>query len=173
MLESENFESLDRTAATDGMSPDGIIVLEPDSVVLERYKVIGLLGKGGMGSVYHVQHLHLKSEFALKVLNKQADSNVWRRFDNEAKAASRLDHPNLIKVHDSGLLPDGQPFFIMDLVKGETLADLIKRNGRLPLQETLKIFIQVGFALAYAHDNGVVHRDLKPSNIMIAKTQAG
>jgi serine/threonine protein kinase len=173
MLESENFESLDRTAATDGMSPDGVIALEPDSVVLERYKVIGLLGKGGMGSVYHVQHLHLKSDFALKVLNKQADSNVWRRFDNEAKAASRLDHPNLIKVHDSGLLPDGQPFFIMDLVKGETLADLIKRNGRLPLQETLKIFIQVGFALAYAHDNGVVHRDLKPSNIMIAKTQAG
>ena len=173
MLESENSESLDRTFTTDKIAPDGIILLAPGSKILERYKVIELLGKGGMGSVYHVQHIHLKSEFALKVLNKQADSNVWRRFDNEAKAASRLDHPNLIKVQDSGLLPDGQPFFIMDLVKGETLADLIKRNGRIPLQETLKIFIQVGFALAYAHDNGVIHRDLKPSNIMIAKTQEG
>lgn len=173
MLESENSESLDRTSTTDNFAPDGIIALAPGSKILERYKVIALLGKGGMGSVYHVEHVHLKSEFALKVLNKLADSNVWRRFDNEAKAASRLDHPNLIKVQDSGLLPDGQPFFIMDLVKGETLADLIKRNGRIPLRETLKIFIQVGFALAYAHDNGVIHRDLKPSNIMIAKTQEG
>lgn len=173
MLESEKSESLDRTAATGHLAHYEIIALVPGSLVLDRYKVIELLGKGGMGSVYHVQHVHLKSEFALKVLNKQADSNVWRRFDNEAKAASRLDHPNLIKVQDSGLLPDGQPFFIMDLVKGETLADLIKRSGRLPLKETLKIFIQVGFALAYAHDSGVVHRDLKPSNIMIAKNQEG
>ncbi|MCC7532192.1 MAG: protein kinase [Candidatus Melainabacteria bacterium] len=152
---------------------DGGIFLSPDSIILDRYKVLGLLGKGGMGSVYHLKHLHLQSEFALKVLNKQADDTSWRRFENEAKAASRLDHPNLIKVHDSGLLPDGQPFFIMELVTGETLADIIKKNGNIPLLKTLKIFIQVGFALAYAHENGVIHRDLKPSNIMIAKGKDG
>ncbi len=152
---------------------DGGILLSQDSIILDRYKVLGLLGKGGMGSVFHVKHLHLQSEFALKVLNRQADDTSWRRFENEAKAASRLDHPNLIKVHDSGLLPDGQPFFIMEMVKGETLADLIKKNGRIPLLKTLKIFIQVGFALAYAHESGVVHRDLKPSNIMIAKGTDG
>jgi len=171
MTDNQHSESLDTTAAAEPIPVGGSIEMTPGSIVLDRFEVIGLLGKGGMGSVYHVKHLHLKSEFALKVLNKQADSSVWRRFDNEAKAASRLDHPNLIRVQDSGLLPDGQPFFIMDLVKGETLSDMIKRSGRIPLKETLKIFIQVGFALAYAHDNGIVHRDLKPSNIMIAKTQ--
>lgn len=152
---------------------DGGIFLSPGSIILDRYKVLGLLGKGGMGSVFQVKHLHLQSEFALKVLNKQADDTSWRRFENEAKAASRLDHPNLIKVHDSGLLPDGQPFFIMELVKGDTLADIIKKNGNIPLLKTLKIFIQVGFALAYAHESGVIHRDLKPSNIMIAKGKDG
>src|SRR5690349_16373047 len=91
--------------------------LQPDSVILDRYKVIGILGTGGMGSVFHVKHLHLQSEFALKVLNKQADKTLWRRFENEARAASRLDHPNLIKVYDSGLLPDGQPFFVMEYIK--------------------------------------------------------
>ncbi len=143
--------------------------LKPDSILLERYQVIGLLGAGGMGSVFHVKHLHLQSDFALKVLNKQADKTLWRRFENEARAASRLDHPNLIKVYDTGLLPDGQPFFVMEYVKGHTLSDLISKHGRLPLRKTLKIFVQVGFALAYAHEQGVIHRDLKPSNIMLSR----
>ncbi|MBA3993102.1 MAG: hypothetical protein C0469_06195, partial [Cyanobacteria bacterium DS2.3.42] len=171
MTESGNPEQ--ETTKSEFVASDGSFFLNTDSVILERYKVLGMLGKGGMGSVFHVKHLHLQSEFALKVLNRQADATSWRRFENEAKAASRLDHPNLIKVHDSGLLPDGQPFFIMEMVNGETLADMIKKNGRLPLLNTLKIFIQVGFALAYAHENGVIHRDLKPSNIMIAKGHDG
>lgn len=172
MQESGSPENLDVTR--DGkLSSDGHIVLAPDSILLDRYKVLGLLGKGGMGSVFHVRHIHLKSEFALKVLNRQADDTSWRRFENEAKAANRLDHPNLIKVHDSGLLPDGEPFFIMEMVKGETLSEIINKQGRLPLASVLKIFIQVGFALSYAHECGVIHRDLKPSNIMIVKEQEG
>ena len=143
--------------------------LQPESILLERYQVIGLLGAGGMGSVFHVKHLHLQSDFALKVLNRQADKTLWRRFENEARAASRLDHPNLIKVYDTGLLPDGQPFFVMEYIKGQTLSDLIAKHGRLPLRKTLKIFVQVGFALAYAHEQGVIHRDLKPSNIMLTR----
>ena len=149
--------------------PDNSTILSPGSIILGRYEVLELLGKGGMGSVFHVKHLHLQSEFALKVLNQLADGTAWKRFENEAKAASRLDHPNLIKVHDSGLLPDGQPFFIMEMVNGETLSDMVKKSGHIPLLKTLKIFIQVGFALAYAHENGVIHRDLKPSNIMIVQ----
>lgn len=172
MPESGNPEHQEPTRDALSASSGGII-LSPDSIILERYKVLGLLGKGGMGSVFHVKHLHLQSEFALKVLNKLADDTAWRRFENEAKAASRLDHPNLVKVHDSGLLPDGQPFFIMEMVNGETLADIIKKNGRIPVLKTLKIFIQVGFALAYAHESGVIHRDLKPSNIIIAKGKDG
>lgn len=135
--------------------------------------MLNLLGKGGMGSVFHIRHIESGAEYALKVLAKQSDETSWRRFDNEAKTASRLSHPNLIKVHETGLLPDGQPFFIMEIVKGETLADLIKKTGRLPLERVIKIFIHVGFALSYAHENGVIHRDLKPSNIMISRDDNG
>lgn len=169
---SDAEETRKQTARHEVTTGEGVF-LRPGTVLLNRYEVLDLLGKGGMGSVFHVKHLNLQSELALKVLNRQADSTTWKRFENEAKTASRLDHPNLIKVHDSGLLPDGQPFFIMEIVKGETLAELIKKQGRLPLDKTLKIFIQVGFALAYAHQNGVVHRDLKPSNIMLSKSSDG
>lgn len=161
------------TSGTELVAADGSAYFAKDSIVLERYQVLGLLGKGGMGSVFHIRHIESGAEFALKVLSKQSDETSWRRFDNEAKTASRMDHPNLIKVYESGLLPDGQPFFIMEMVKGETLADLIKKSGRLPLPNVIKIFIQVGFALSYAHESGVIHRDLKPSNIMITKDESG
>ncbi len=147
--------------------------LESGSIILERYRVVSLLGRGGMGSVYHVQHVHLLSDYALKVLDAQSNESTWRRFENEARAANRLDHPNLIKVHDSGLLPDGQPFFVMDMVHGITLADQLKKKGRLPVPQALNVIIQVGFALAYAHENGVIHRDLKPSNIMLVESSQG
>ncbi|MBA3858837.1 MAG: hypothetical protein C0507_18185 [Cyanobacteria bacterium PR.3.49] len=158
-----------QTSKIDALPNSAHVSFEPGTVLLDRYEVIDLLGQGGMGSVFHIKHLHLKSDFALKVLNKQADKTLWRRFEIEARTASRLDHPNLIKVYDSGILPDGQPFIVMELVKGHTLAELIAKHGRIPVRKTLKIFIQVGFALAYAHQNGVIHRDLKPSNIMLTK----
>lgn len=173
MADLDKSESQEVTSGTHIVAADGSIYLAKDSIILGRFQVLGLLGKGGMGSVFHIRHIQSDAEFALKVLAKQSDDTSWRRFDNEAKAASRLDHPNLIKVHESGLLPDGQAFFIMEMVKGETLSDLIKKNGRLPLQKVIKIFIQVGFALSYAHENGVIHRDLKPSNIMISKGDGG
>jgi len=173
MSDTKASESQELTSGTHLVAADGSIHLAKDSIILERYQVLGLLGQGGMGSVFHIRNLESSQEFALKVLARQSDVTTWRRFDNEAKAAGRLSHPNLIKVHESGLLPDGQAFFIMELVKGETLADLIKKSGRLPLQSVIKIFIQVGFALSYAHENGVIHRDLKPSNIMIAKEEGG
>lgn len=151
-----------------------IAVLETDSVILDRFRVVGLLGRGGMGSVYRVQHLHLGTQYALKCLNRrQADAGAWRRFENEARAAHRLDHPNLIKVHDSGLLPDGQPYFVMDLIDGITLSEEIKKRGRIELRRAVKIFIQVAFALSYAHECGVIHRDVKSSNVMILGTSDG
>ncbi len=161
-------------ASTAPVAPDGHLDLSPGTILLDRYKVIGLLGRGGMGSVYCVEHLHLEKQYALKFLHKhQANDASWRRFETEARAANKLDHPNLVKVHDSGLLADGQPYFIMDLVEGESLSDALKKNGRLPIEQALKIFIQVGFALSYAHSNGVIHRDIKPSNIMISSADVG
>jgi len=146
------------------------IQFEPGLVIMDKFKVIELLGSGGMGSVFKVQHMHLKTFYALKCLNhKQSNDAIWRRFENEARAANRLDHPNLIRVHDSGLLSDGQPYVVMDFVDGTTLAHELSLRGTLSLSQALKIFIQVGFALAYAHTNGVIHRDIKPSNIMMVK----
>ncbi len=145
----------------------------PGTTLLEKFKIIELLGQGGMGSVYRVEHLLMNRQFALKCLNKfQAADAGWRRFQNEAKAAHLLDHPNLLKVYDFGLLPGGQPYFLMELVEGVTLADEIKRLGRLPVERAVKIFIQVAFAIGYAHEHRVVHRDLKPSNIMLVNKKS-
>jgi len=146
------------------------VCFEPGIIILEKFKIIDLLGEGGMGSVYRVEHLLMERQFALKCLNKfKSADGAWRRFQNEAKAAHLLDHANLLKVYEVGLLPGGQPFFLMELVEGETLADEIKRLGQLPVERAIKIFIQVAFALSYAHESHVIHRDIKPSNIMVSR----
>lgn len=170
-FDQQNGEIRDFTPSS---SANQTVHLNPDSILFDKFRVIKLLGRGGMGSVYRVQHLHLRTEYALKCLNKQQHNDAtWRRFENEARASNKLDHPNLIKVHDSGLLPDGQPYFVMDLVDGVTLADEIKKTGRLPVHVVLKLFIQVGFALSYAHERGVIHRDIKPTNIMLVNNKDG
>lgn len=146
------------------------LALHPGETILGKFKIVDLLGQGGVGSVYLVDHVFLARQFALKCLNKQQPNDVsWRRFLNEAKAASKLDHPNLIKVHEFDLLPDGRPFILMDLVVGQTLADLTKHTGSMPVDRAVKIMIQVAFAVQYAHDQGIIHRDLKPTNIMVTR----
>ncbi len=115
--------------------------LKTGTTVVERYRVIELLGKGGMGSVYKVEEIATGTKFALKFLDKQqTNEGSWKRFENEIKAANKLDHPNLIKLHESGLLSDGQPYFIMDLVEGESLSQILRKRGRLPLETVLKNF---------------------------------
>lgn len=150
-----------------------MLKLESGEIILDRYRILDLLGIGGMGSVYKVENTTSGNFYALKFLNKQQENDAaFKRFELEAKAANKLDHPNLVKVHETGLLPDGQPFYVMDLVEGKTLAELLV-DGTLPLETAVKIFIQVGFALSYAHSNGVIHRDIKPSNIMIQFADEG
>lgn len=151
--------------------PQPQVVLETGQTILEKFRIIELLGRGGMGSVYRVEHLLVNRMYALKCLSKtQTNDAGWRRFQNEAKAAHMLDHPNLIRVYEFGLLPGGQPFFLMELVDGPTLADEIRKYGHLDLKRALRIFIHVAFAIQYAHEHKVIHRDLKPSNIMLAKS---
>ena len=150
----------------DGPAPS----LEPGSVILEKNKILELVGVGGMGSVYRALHMHLGTYYAFKCINREQPKDAsWRRFQNEAKAAHILDHPNLIKVHDFGLLPGRRAYFIMDFVDGTTIADEIQKYGRLPIERCMRIFIQCAFAIAYAHEHGVIHRDLKSSNIMLVK----
>ncbi len=143
--------------------------LEPDQIVAGKYKVVSILGTGGMGTVYRVLNMFVGKDYALKTLEKQqiSDSSSVRRFQTEAKAASILNHQNLVQVHDFGLLDDGQPYLVMDFVKGIDLAEHLKQKGVMEVQESVKLFAQISRGLAYAHTQGVVHRDIKPSNVML------
>jgi len=134
---------------------------------LLHYEIVDKLGEGGMGVVYKARDMHLDRFVALKVLpaEKVADPGRKARFVQEAKAASALNHPNIITVHDISS-DGGRDFIAMECVAGKTVDQLIGRRG-LPLNETLKYSIQIADALARAHAAGIVHRDLKPSNIMV------
>ncbi len=146
------------------------VLFAPEQMLGGKYKIISLLGQGGMGKVYRVLQVFLNKELALKVLDSHrvSDDVQMRRFQLEAKAAHSLSHPNLVKVHDFGLLDDNQPYLVMDLVEGVTLSDYLHEHGPLGLDQAGPIFAQVCFGLSYAHEQSIVHRDIKPSNIMLA-----
>ncbi len=136
--------------------------------IIAGYRIEGLLGKGGMGSVYRATQLSMNRPVAFKVLASRlaGDPTFVGRFRREARAAGRLHHPNLVTVHDSGEA-DGLVFFSMELVEGRSLKTVIKERGRLPPDEALRLIRQALEALAYAHGKGVVHRDIKPDNLMV------
>jgi serine/threonine-protein kinase len=147
----------------------------PGEVLGERYRIIALLGRGGMGEVYRADDLKLGQAVALKFLPEgpaapgQADSDataVADRFRAEVRNARQVSHPNVCRVYDLGEI-EGWLFLSMEYVDGEDLATLLKRIGRLPPAKALEIARQLCAGLAAAHDKGVLHRDLKPSNIMI------
>ncbi len=141
---------------------------QPNDVLGGRYRIISMLGKGGMGIVYRVEQVFLNKEFALKTIDKKLLSDATtRRFRHEARATFAVDHPNIVSVHDYGLLDDQTPFLAMELVYGRTLADELKIKTRLTMEEAIPLFVQVCLGLVHAHTSGVVHRDIKPSNIML------
>ncbi len=130
------------------------------------YEILSLLGRGGMGEVYRAHDTRLRRDVALKVLPsiRPADPERLRRFEQEARAAAALNHPNILSVYDIGQ-HDGFPYIVMELVPGETLAARIRR-GPVPLAEALRIGADLADALGAAHAHGIVHRDLKPGNVM-------
>lgn len=139
------------------------------SVFADKYYVLEELGKGGMSKVYKVRHLFLEHQIlAIKILQSHLASETTnvKRFQHEARTASRLDHPNLLKIHDFGIAKNG-PYLVMDFVKGQSLEEVLSECKRLDLVRFEEITSQILDGIAYAHENGVVHRDLKPSNIMI------
>lgn len=148
--------------------------LKPDTIIDEKYRVIDILGIGGMGIVYRVEQLSLNSERALKTIptDKLSDS-VWQRFQREAKAACRLEHSSLVKVFDFGLLETVTPYYVMEIVQGQTLSARVKLKGTLTLEQCLSVFIPSAFGLAYAHDKKIIHRDMKPANIMFSEDTNG
>jgi serine/threonine protein kinase len=140
----------------------------PGRLVAGRYRIIALLGKGGMGEVYRADDLTLGQTVAVKFLPDEAarDEGLLERFRNEVRIARRVSHPNVCRVYDVGEV-DGQTFFTMEYVDGEDLASLLRRIGRLPSDKAVEIARQLCAGLASAHAKGVLHRDLKPANIML------
>src|SRR5271155_2985910 len=140
----------------------------PGRLIAGRYRIIALLGKGGMGEVYRADDLTLGQPVALKFLPDEAarDQALLERFKNEVRIARRVSHPNVCRVYDVGDM-DGHTFFTMEYVDGEDLASLLRRIGRLPEDKALDIARQLCAGLAAAHAKGVLHRDLKPANIML------
>jgi serine/threonine-protein kinase len=135
-----------------------------------RYRILGLLGRGGMGEVYRATDLMLGQSVALKFLPEEAarDQRLLERFHGEVRIARQVSHPNVCRVYDIGQM-DGMPYISMEYVDGEDLSSLLTRIGRLPADKAIEAARKLCAGLAAAHDRGVIHRDLKPQNIMINK----
>ncbi|HUS07254.1 MAG TPA: protein kinase [Bryobacteraceae bacterium] len=141
----------------------------PLDATLGPYKLLSLLGSGAMGEVYRARDTRLDRDVALKIIPRDASSDPARRrrFEQEAKSASALNHPNILIVHDIGS-HDGYSFIVSELVEGESLRKLLK-GGPLAMRKLLDLAIQIADGLAAAHEAGIIHRDLKPENIMVTR----
>jgi hypothetical protein len=162
------------------LSPDSVLTVPPPpggitegrfrigEVVAGRYRILGLLGRGGMGEVYRAHDIKLDQQVALKFLPDVLgrDGAAVARLHNEVRTARQVTHPNVCRVHDIGEA-DGVPFISMEFIDGEDLATLLQRVGRLPQDKGVEIAHGLCGALAAAHARGVLHRDLKPANIML------
>ena len=138
-----------------------------------RYRVVKLLGRGGMGAVYKVRDLELDRDVALKLIRPEIAENreVLERFKREIQLSSRVTHRNVLRVYDLGE-NEGIRYLTMQYVEGENLESVLKREGRLPLPRLLSLFGQICEGLAAAHEQGVIHRDLKPQNVMVEDSGA-
>jgi eukaryotic-like serine/threonine-protein kinase len=144
---------------------------KPDHPVsLGKYRIVEVLGEGGMGVVYRAHDAILDRQVAIKVIRKgllaEQSEDVARRFRTEAMAAGRLSHPNIVTVFDYGE-DDQTAFIVMELATGDNLADCLARVGQLPFEQAVGLTLQMLDGLHYAHERGIVHRDVKPSNMII------
>ena len=165
--------------ATPGQAARGVLDaagsaldVPPDRV--GPYRVLGLLGRGGMGAVYRAERADgaFEQTVALKLVHQGLPASARRRFLAERQILARLDHPGIARLLDGGLLPDGRPYFVMEHVEGEPITEYCDRH-RLPLRDRLRLFADVADAVQHAHRNLVVHRDLKPSNILVVPAGPG
>jgi eukaryotic-like serine/threonine-protein kinase len=144
--------------------------LPSDRVIAGRYTLLEIIGEGGMGAVYLAEQTEpVKRQVALKLIKSGMDSKgVLARFDAERQALALMDHPNIARIYDGGVTPSGQPFFVMELVKGVPLTEYCDTQ-RLSVQSRLELFVQVCQAVQHAHQKGIIHRDLKPGNVLVTE----
>lgn len=147
---------------------------EPGTVLHDRYEILRLIGSGGMGQVYAARRLALGDLVAVKRLHADQDTAENRlRFLTEARAAAHIRHPNVIRVFDFAAPHDREPFIVTEYLEGDTLAELISRQGRVAPDTALAWFGQVCAAIEAGHRRGVIHRDIKPANVMVTRTDTG
>ena len=175
-------QTTNRTVVTPSTSPDrstgayaAVPTEAPDlmgSVLLDRYRVIGHLGDGGMGSVYLVEHTTILKKFAAKVLSPAlcTRQDFIDRFLREARASSLISHPNVVEITDFGTTPTGAPFFVMEYLQGEDLSETIADEGPMPWSRVQGMILQICGALEAAHEKAIVHRDMKPGNCLRVKS---
>jgi serine/threonine protein kinase len=176
-LQQEVQSFLDSHDATDGFLEVPGLTVAARALAAEKqmvvgsmvgpYRIVRAIGAGGMGEVFLAQDTRLRRQIALKILPMEfaADSQRVLRFEQEARAASALDHPNVLIIHDAGV-HNGIPYIASEFLQSETLRDRLNR-GKIPLTKALDYAQQMARALAAAHDSGIIHRDLKPENLFI------
>jgi len=155
-----------------GIEPENAAAALIGTIIDKHYEIMSIIGSGGMSVVYVAKDIRLKKIVALKMMLPHLVANPlsMQRFQQEAEAASNLNHPNVVGVHNFGVSKSTQPYLIMDYCQGIALGALIAQSGRLDLDRAVPIFIQIASALAHAHEKGVIHRDLKPSNILVTQS---
>ena len=149
--------------------------LKNGQVLEDKYTIVRQIGGGGMGIVYEAEHMALNVRVAIKVLHptEADDPNMLARFKVEARSAAGIRHRNVVDVTDFGLTPDRRPFFVMEYLQGESLADRLDKRAALSEREAVEVADQILSGLAAAHKKGIIHRDLKPENVWLAKAEDG
>src|SRR6185312_5739653 len=152
-------------------NPDAMKLDLVGQILADRYRVVRLVGEGGMGQVYEAQHVNINKRFALKLLRPEIVSNgeAVARFRQEAWASSSIGHENIIEIEDFATLPSGSVYLAMEFLDGKALSERMREEPPLPFAESLDVMLQVVSGLAAAHDKGIVHRDMKPENIFLGQ----
>src|SRR5580698_4648655 len=140
-----------------------------------KYKILRLLGEGGMGAVYEGENVRIHHRVAIKVMhaNVEADNGSRERFEREAQAAGRIGSEHICEVYDLGELPSGARYMVMEFLAGEALSTRVLKLGRIPTEVMAPLLIQLLDGLEAAHSAGIIHRDLKPDNVFLQRTKSG
>ncbi len=150
-------------------------MLQPGQIIQDKYRIVRLIGQGGMGEVYEGENVSIARRVAIKVLLGEAamSADIVQRFEREAQAAGRIGNDHILEVLDLGALPTGDRFMVMEFLDGEPLNSRIERFRQLTPEQAMPIVLQALAGLAAAHQAGIIHRDLKPENLFVLKQKAG